>query len=110
MIVSNQIFSRAPYLALMFCFIIVGCNPDSSGAKETQQLDNDEDPTAIERPRSQDPLLTESQGTMDDQGEFVVIQNFDETDWPKFSQDFNLGKVENSTMTTINSRTIGADS
>lgn len=109
MIVSNQKFSRIAYLALMFCFIIVGCNPDSSGAKETEQLNNDNDPTAIEKPKSRDPLLLQSQNSLDDQGEFVVIQNFSESDWSKISQDFNLSRVDNSTITTINSKNIGAD-
>lgn len=109
MIGSNQKTLRTFYLALMFCFIIVGCNPDSSGAKETQQLNNDNDPTAIERPKSQESLLSKSKDKTNERGEFVVIQNFDESTWPKISKDLNLGKVENSTMTTINSKTIGVD-
>lgn len=109
MIVSNQRPPRVIYLCLMFVMLIVGCDSDSSGAKETLQLDNDEDPTAIERPRRVEPLLLENTNKIDDKGEYVVIQDFDEKDWQKIRQDFNLGSVEDSRMTTINSKNIGAD-
>lgn len=97
------------YLSLIFSLIILGCDPDSSGSKETQQIDNDEDPTAIERPRGQDPLLPTSENSLDDQGEFVVIEDFNEENWQKLSQEYNLGNIQDSTRNRINSEKVGAE-
>lgn len=87
---------------------IVGCNSDSSGSKETEQLDNDHDPTAIEYPRGQEPQPSETTGQIDDKGEFVVIQDFDQSSWPEMRKSFNLNEISNAAESQITSNAVGA--
>lgn len=109
MLKLNQQPLRIIYLAVIG-MIIFGCDPNSLGSKDTEQLNNDHDPTNIEIPRDQDNRQLDSFSNMDDDGEFVVIQDFGEEDWVKFREDRNLEAISNSSFNHINAQNSGAES
>lgn len=106
-------FNRLPFRIIYFAvfgMIFMGCDPNSTGSKDTEQLNNDNDPTNIETPTNQDNRSSDNFGNMENDGEFVVIQDFEEDEWAKFSEDRNLESISNSSLNNMNARNFGAES
>lgn len=113
----NHIVPKFLYLTLSMSMLIVGCD-NSSGGKETEQLNNDNDPTNIEQPISHDSTTTDgirnnqmgNVENMENQSDIVVMENFNDQNWEKFSTDRNFGTGENLSLQNINTKNIGAES
>ena len=106
---KNQRSAKAMYLTLGFCMLIAGCNPNSSGSKDTEQRDRDNDPTQVENTVAQDTL---SPGVLNRPGRengLVVVNDFEESDWQRIQQDLDLQFVDDSISSSYGSRNVGAD-
>ena len=115
----NHQLPKVIYLTICMSMLIVGCNNSSHGNKETQQKNNDNDPTKIEQPRGQDSLQMKDRNTnqvigtlqnLDNDSDIVVMQNFNDPQWEKFKTERNFGSGENFNFQNINTGNIGGES
>lgn len=113
----NHILPKFIYLTLSMSMLIVGCD-NSSGSKDTEQLNNDNDPTNIEQPRALDSNQNSGNADQDmgniqnleNDSDIVVMQNFNDQNWEKFRTDRSFGTGQNFNLQDIDTRNIGADS
>lgn len=105
----NRVLLIKIILCILLSLSFVECDPKSSGSNETQQLDNDNDPTTIETGEATDTLLMDGTIELDENGEFVVIRDFDHNRTQKFREEFNLQAINDSATSQMNSRIIGVD-
>ncbi|WP_157373336.1 hypothetical protein [Algoriphagus terrigena] len=106
---KNQRSIRAMYLTLGFCMLIAGCDPNSTGSKDTQQLDNDNDPTKVEDPGVTDDMSSGELERRERAEELVLVTDFEDSDWQGIKEELKLESVEDSIRDSFGSGNVGAD-